>query len=240
VIEVTRAQLPPLQARQLNAAFRLATLMGQPPENYDRSLLACHQPLKLMTLLPTGDGRALLKRRPDVRAAERRLAAATAGIGVATSELYPDIQLTGSVGSTGVGSNFLSPVTNRFYIGPQISWNLHRNAIRNRIEAAKAGSRVSLAQFDSTVLTALRETETALDAYAKALDQLQSLENAQDEARVVRDRTDELRRGGKVGGLVALDAERTWLAAEVNVASAQAQVNSDQIAAFLALGGGWQ
>jgi NodT family efflux transporter outer membrane factor (OMF) lipoprotein len=240
VIEVARSQLPPLKARQLNAAFRLATLMGQPPENYDRSMLACHQPLKLTTLLPTGDGRALLKRRPDVQAAERRLASATAGIGVATAELYPDIRLSGSVGSTGIGSNFLSPLTNRFFIGPEISWNLHRNAIRDRIEAAKAESRASLAHFDSTVLTALRETETSLDTYAKALDQLQSLDRARDEAHVVRDRTDELWRGGRVGGLVALDAERSWLAAEVGVASAQAQVNSDQIAAFLALGGGWQ
>jgi NodT family efflux transporter outer membrane factor (OMF) lipoprotein len=240
VIEGSRSQLPTLQARQLNAAFRLATLTGQPPEDYDRSWLACHQPLQLSTLLPTGDGRALLKRRPDVRAAERQLAAATAGIGVATAELYPDIKLTGSVGSTGVGSNFLSPLTNRFYVGPEISWNLHRDAIRDRIDAATAQSRASLAKFDSTVLSALRETETALDAYAKSLDQLQRLENARDKARVVSDKTNELWRGGRVGGIVALDAEKSWVAADAAVASAQAQVNTEQISAFLALGGGWQ
>jgi outer membrane protein TolC len=117
---------------------------------------------------------------------------------------------------------------------------LHRDAIRDRIDAATAQSRASLAKFDSTVLNALRETETSLDAYAKSLDQLQRLESARDQARVVSNKTNELWRGGRVGGIVALDAEKTLVAADAAVASAQAQVNTDQISAFLALGGGWQ
>jgi NodT family efflux transporter outer membrane factor (OMF) lipoprotein len=238
-IETSRAQLAPLRARQLNAAFRLATLMGQPPESYDRSLLACHTPLKLDTLMPTGDGQALLKRRPDVREAERRLAASTAEIGVTTAELYPDIRIVATIGSTGAASSFLTPLTNRFGVGPAVTWDLHRSAVRDRISAAEAQSRVSLANFDSTVLTALRETETSLDNYAAALDQLQRLEAARDEARDVAQRTEELRAGGKVGGLVALDAQRSWIATEVAVAATQAEVNSDQISAFMALGGGW-
>ncbi|MGN6124359.1 MAG: efflux transporter outer membrane subunit, partial [Sphingomonas oligoaromativorans] len=125
-IEANRAQIAPLTARQQNAAFRLATLLGKPPAEYDRGLLACHEPLKLRAPLPTGDGQALLKRRPDVRASERRLAASTARIGVATAALYPDIKLGASLGSTGAGADFLSPLTNRFGLGPMISWNLHR------------------------------------------------------------------------------------------------------------------
>ena len=239
-IENSRAQLAPLQARKLNAAFRLATLMGQPPEQYDKSLLACHTPLELKTLIPAGDGRTMLSRRPDVRAAERQLAAATAQIGVQTAALYPDIKIGASIGSTGAAASFFTPLTNRFAVGPMVSWDLHRNAIRDRIEAARAQSRVSLAHFDSTVLSALRETETSLDNYAAALDRLQRLESARDAARSVNDRTSELWRGGKVGGLEALDAQRTWLAAESAVAVAQADVNNDQISTFLALGGGWQ
>ncbi|MCG5074715.1 efflux transporter outer membrane subunit [Paraburkholderia tagetis] len=239
-IESSRAQLAPLQARKLNAAFRLATLMGKPPEQYDPSLLACHTPLALTTLIPSGDGRAMLSRRPDVRAAERQLAAATAQIGVQTAALYPDIKIGASIGSTGGAASFFTPLTNRFAVGPMVSWDLHRDAIRDRIEAARAGSRVSLAHFDSTVLTALRETETSLDNYAAALDRLQRLESARDAARSVNDRTDQLWRGGKVGGLEALDAQRTWLAAENAVAAAQADVNNNQISTFLALGGGWQ
>jgi NodT family efflux transporter outer membrane factor (OMF) lipoprotein len=239
-IENSRALLAPLQARKLNAAFRLATLMGQPPSQYDKSLLACHTPLELKTLLPTGDGRALLARRPDVRAAERHLAAATAEIGVQTAALYPDIKLGASIGSTGAAASFFTPLTNRFAVGPMVSWDLHRSAIRDRIAASQAQSRASLAHFDGTVLAALQETETSLDNYAAALDRLQRLESAQDAARTVNDRTEQLWRGGRVGGLEALDAERTLLAAENAVATAQADVNNDQIATFLALGGGWQ
>lgn len=240
LVEGSRAQIAPLEARRLNAAFRLATLMGQPPENYDRSLLACHTPLHLSSPLPTGDGRALLKRRPDVRAAERHLAAATARIGVETAALYPDIRLGASIGSTGAAASFLTPLTNRFAIGPMVTWDLHRSAIRDRIEAAQADSRASLAYFDGTVLTALRETETSLETYGGALDRLQRLEASRDAAHTVQDQTDRLWRGGKISGLTALDAERTWLAAESAVASAQADVNNDQIGTFLALGGGWQ
>jgi NodT family efflux transporter outer membrane factor (OMF) lipoprotein len=239
-IDSSRSQIAPLKAVQLNAAFRLATLMGQPPANYDRSLLACHTPLKLNMLIPTGDGQALLKRRPDVRAAERRLAASTAQIGVATAALYPDVKLGASIGSTGAITSFFSPLTNRFSVGPMITWDLHRSAIRDRISAAEAQSRESLANFDGTVLTALRETESSLDTYAAGLDRLQRLEDARNEARMVYERTNELRRGGKVSGLVALDAERTYVASEMTVATAQADVNSEQIATFLALGGGWQ
>jgi NodT family efflux transporter outer membrane factor (OMF) lipoprotein len=239
-IEGSRSQLAPLQARQLNAAFRLATLMGKPPEQYDRSLLACHTSLTLQVLLPTGDGRALLQRRPDVRAAERWLAASTADVGVATAALYPDIMLGATIGSTGAASSAFGPLTNRFAVGPLVSWDLHRSAVRDRISAAQAQARASLANFDSTVLVALRETETSLDTYAGALNQLQRLKAARDQAMVVNKSTSELRRGGKVGGLVALDAERTWVNSEAAVASAEAEVNGDQINTFLALGGGWQ
>ncbi len=239
-IEVNRSLLAPLRARQQNAAFRLATLMGLPPGQYDRSLLACHTPLKLRTPLPTGDGQALLKRRPDVRAAERRLAAASAEIGVVTAELYPDIRLGASIGSTGALTNAFSPLTNRFAIGPQITWDLHRSAIRDRIAAAQAHDRASLAYFDGVVLTALRETEASLDTYAATLDRLDHLEAARDEALRVSQRTEQLRRGGKVGGLVALDAQRAWVIAEIAVSVTQEDVNNNQITAFLALGGGWR
>ncbi|CAM2159244.1 TolC family protein (plasmid) [Pararobbsia alpina] len=239
-VDSNRALLAPLHARQRNAAFRLATLQGQPPEDYDKTLLDCHKPLTLSTLIPTGDGRALLARRPDVRAAERQLAAATAEIGVATADLYPDVKLGASVGSTGAAASAFGPLTNRFAVGPLVSWDLHRTAIRDRISAAQAQARASLARFDGTVLTALRETESSLNDYAAALDRLQSLETARDEAKVVNDRTHVLREGGKVGGLVALDAQRTWVTSELAVATAEQGVNNDQIATFLALGGGWE
>jgi NodT family efflux transporter outer membrane factor (OMF) lipoprotein len=238
-IEGSLAQIAPLEARQRNAAFRLATLMGMPPRQFDPAWLSCAEPLQLRQPIPTGDGEALLKRRPDIRAAERRLAAATARIGVATAALYPDIKLGATVGSTGAAVDFLSPLANRFGFGPSISWDLNRSAVRDRIAAFEANSRASLASFDGTVLTALRETETSLDTYAASLDRLERLRAAEKQAAYVLARTRELRKGGRIGGLAALDAERSWVAASTAVAAAEAEVNANQITVFLALGGGW-
>jgi outer membrane protein TolC len=182
----------------------------------------------------------MLRRRPDVRAAERRLAAATARIGVATAALYPDIKFGASIGSTGHTSDFLTGLTNRFSIGPTITWNLDQRPIRARIAEAEAATRANLAAFDGVVLTALRETETSLNTYQASLARLERLQASRDEASSVATQTQELLRGGKFGGLIALDAERTWIAAEGAVAAAQDGINADQLTVFLALGGGWQ
>lgn len=239
LLSATRARLPALDARRRNAAYRISTLLGQPPALFDRNWLNCHLPLQLRRLLPVGDGAALLKRRPDVRAAERRLAGAVARIGVATADLYPDIKLGASIGSTGAGADFLSPLTNRFGVGPAISWNLHRSAVRANIEQSEAFSRGSLAAFDGTVLAALREVETALNNYAADLGRFDELKAARDNALRVSTHIDSLRRGGRIGGLAALDAERAAVAAEQAVTDIETTVNADQIAIFLALGGGW-
>jgi NodT family efflux transporter outer membrane factor (OMF) lipoprotein len=238
-IESSEALSAPLAARQRNAAFRLATLMGLPPRNFDPAWLSCVAPLQLKHPIPTGDGEALLRRRPDVRAAERRLAAATARIGIATAALYPDIRFGASVGSTGAAVDALSALTNRFGIGPVISWDLHRSAVRDRIAASQAGAKASLASFDGTVLAALRETETSLDTYAAALDRLDRLRQSEKQAAAVLASTQELRKGGRVGGLVALEAEHSWIVALAATASAEADINADQITVFQALGGGW-
>ena len=238
-LATVRSRLPQVVAAQRNSAYRLATLMGQPPARFDPTLLTCHTPLTLRAPLPVGDGQALLRRRPDVRAAERRVAAATARIGVATAALYPDIRFGASIGSTGAAADLLSPLTNRFGLGPMISWDLHRSAVRAKIAAAQASTKASLAAFDGTVLAALRETESAIETYGADLDELSRLEQALDAAQTVERRIAELRKGGKIGGLAALDAERENIAAEQAVASNQAQINRDQIALFLSLGGGW-
>lgn len=239
LIAATRARLPGMEAAQRNAAFRIATLMGRPPSEYDRSVLGCSKPLVLRQLLPVGDGQALLRRRPDVRAAERHLAAATARIGVETAALYPDIKLGASIGSTGKASDLFSALTNRFGVGPLISWNLQRSTVRARITQKEAQASANLAAFDGTVLNALREVETALNSYTADLQFLGELEAARDNAVRVADRTATLRHGGKLGGLAALDAQRTRILAEQAVSAAQSDINHDQIAVFLALGGGW-
>jgi len=234
-----QSRLPLLQAAQRNAAYRLSTLLGQPPAAYDHGWLSCHEPLRLQQPIPMGDGASLLRRRPDVRAAERHLAAATAEIGVATAELYPDVRLGASIGSTGTTASAFSAVTNRFAAGPMISWNLNQGATRARIAGARAQARASLAAFDGTVLNALLETQTALNSYGAALNQLNNLAATSGNAAQVAADVAAMHQGGRVDALTALASRQKLAAANLAVADAEADVTNSQITVFLALGGGW-
>ncbi|MFY9477067.1 MAG: TolC family protein [Aquabacterium sp.] len=227
-LEQLQATLPPLQAQRQAELFQLATLMGTPP--------------RITSVLPVGDGTALLKRRPDVRQAERELAAATAHIGVATADLYPKITLGLSAGSAGPLSDFGRKDTTSWSLGPLISWSIpDTGAVQARIEQAEASTRGALAHFNGTVLTALRETETALDAYAHELDRRAALQAARDAAATVADQARRLYQGGKTGYLDSLDAERSLAASEAALAGSQAQLADEQIKLFMALGGGgWE
>jgi len=237
-----RATIPPLRAQRDAALFRLALLTGRAPADLPPEVGQRAATLRLDRPLPVGDGRALLARRPDVREAERKLAAETARIGVATAELYPRISLGGSIGSTGnsVGDMFgAGPL--RWLVGPLLSWafpNLEGG--RARVAQAQASTKAALASFDGAVLRALQETETALSAYAHALERQQALREASDQARIAAGISRAQLREGRADFLVVLDAERTLAGAEADLAQADAQVAETQIDLFRALGGGWQ
>jgi outer membrane protein, multidrug efflux system len=239
-VDQVLATVPLLLARQQNALYRLASLTGRPPEEADRTLLACDTPPRLDRPLPVGDGAALLRRRPDIRAAERRLAASTAQIGVATAALYPDVRLGASIGSTGATQDFLSSLTNRYGIGPSISWQLNQSVPRARIAQARGEQKAELARFDGIVLSALRETESALTFYRFDLTRLRNLQQARDRAADVARDAGALQAAGRIGALAVLDVQRTLAIAEENLAAAQTRISMDQVAVFLALGGGWQ
>jgi multidrug efflux system outer membrane protein len=244
-IEQFRANIPALEARRRNALFRLATLAGKPPEAFEgvageANLEQCVIAPPLRQPIPVGDGAALLRRRPDVRAAERELAAATAEIGVATAALYPQVTLGASVGSTGVVGDFLTRPTNRYLIGPGVTWEVNHSAARARIAAAKASAQARLARFDGVVLGALREVESALNVYAHDLERQKSLAAARDQAASALADARQLQLAGRSGSLATLDAERTLASAQSALAALRAQVAQDQVALFLALGGGWE
>lgn len=181
-----------------------------------------------------------LQRHPDVRQAERKLASATARIGVATAELYPDIRLGASLGAAGLLEDFGTPMTQQWSIGPLISWTLPSSGTHARIHAAEAGADAALAEFDHTVLQALRETQTALDRYAQDLRRLQSLRVAQEQAALAAEQNRRLYQGGRTPYLSSLDADRSLASSDATLAAAEAQVSRDQIHLFLVLGGGWQ
>ncbi|WP_085808513.1 efflux transporter outer membrane subunit [Sphingomonas sp. TZW2008] len=235
-----RADVPTLAAERQAALFRLATLTGRTPQDLPPVAAQRTQTLRLDQPIPVGDGAALLARRPDVRAAERRLAAATARIGVATADLYPRITLGGSIGqtSTGLGNLFGAGPLN-WLLGPLLSWNVNQGRARAQIAGAEADTQAALATFDGAVLTALEETETALSNYKQAIERRSALTQARSAAERAARITRAERREGQIDSLSQLDAERTFADTEAALALADAQIARAQIDVFRALGGGW-
>ena len=235
------AAVAPLEAERDAALLRLATLTGRAPRDLPAVVAAQTRPLHLDQPIPVGDGRALIARRPDVCAAEQRLAADTARIGVATADLYPRISLGGSVGSTSASlSDAFGASAFRWLAGPMISWNFPNiQATRARIAGARADAKADLASFDGTVLTALQETETALSAYGHEIERHQALLAARDEAQRAATASLDRQREGTIDFLAVLDAQRTLADAQADLAASDARLAFAQVDLFRALGGGW-
>jgi outer membrane protein TolC len=183
-----------------------------------------------------------LRRRPDIRRAERELAAQTARIGVATAELYPKFHLNGSIGLESLAIEDLPEWSSRiFSIGPSATWNLfNAGAVRGNIEVQKARRDQALLQYRATVLSALEEVENALVAYARQKDRLNALTQAMAAAHkadlVARDRY----KAGLVDFSNVLDAQRSLLAFDDEQAQSAGAVTADLIRLYKALGGGWE
>jgi len=240
--EQQRASLSPLQAERDGALFRLAALTGRAPAALSPAAGARRTTLRLDRPIPVGDGMQLLARRPDIREAERRLAASTARIGVATADLYPRVTLGGEVGATGPSlGNLFAGGPFRWLLGSLINWSFtDQETVRARIRAAEASSAADLARFDGAVLTALRETETALSVYRNEIDRRTALTAARDAAARAAELERLRLREGRSDSLAVLDAERTLATAEAALADSDARLVSNQIDLFRALGGGWQ
>lgn len=234
-----QALLPSYRAAARASLYRLAALTGKVPADYPREAEACRAVPQLKSALPVGDGAALLKRRPDIRAAERELAGATARIGVATADLYPSIGIGLSGGSTGFLKDLGLPAANRWSIGGLLHWTIPNAGSRARVRGADAAADAALARFDGTVLGALRETETALAAYAEEHDRHLALEDALKAARTIADQNRRLREAGRAAVVVDLGGQQGVIGAEAAVLNSQHEIANDQITLFLALGGGW-
>jgi NodT family efflux transporter outer membrane factor (OMF) lipoprotein len=240
-LDQLRANLPPLMAQQRTALYRLAVLTGEVPSQFPAEVAQCATPPRVTAAIPVGDGAAMLRRRPDVRQAERMLASATARIGVATAELYPNITLGASFGGVGFMNQFGDANTWKFSIGPLIQWSLPAtSSARSHIAQAEANTAGSLAKFDSVVLNALRETESALTIYARELDRNAALRAARDQSALASRQAAKLYQFGRTDFLSVLDADRTLASAESALAASDAQLAADQVQLFLALGGGWE
>ncbi|WP_285318673.1 efflux transporter outer membrane subunit [Stenotrophomonas maltophilia group sp. Smal35] len=234
------AGIPHLLAERQAALFELAALMGRLPADYPREAEACPQPPELEQALPVGDGWRLLQRRPDIRAAERSLAAATAMIGAETAGLYPQITLGASSGVAGTPAHLLSADGFGASIGPVLSWHWpNRRVAKARIAAASANADTTLASFDGVVLQALRQTETALSACTQELERERSLAQARGDAARAAGQAQQLYRFGRIDFLDVLSAQAALADAESALATSRAQRIDRQMDLFLSLGGGW-
>lgn len=250
-LAATEAGIPPLVTAERAARHRLAVLLGLQPGTLEASvdLTAASEPdteplesAQTVTAVAIGDPADLLRRRPDIRAAERRLAAATARVGVAAADLFPRLSLAGFVGFiTGDVDELGETVSEAWSLTPSLSWAaFDLGSVRARLHAAEAGADVALAAYEQTVLLALEETENSLVAYTQSLDRLNALLRQTAASRRAAELARIRYREGASDFLRLLDAERTVLEAEDAVAVAQTDVNTAVVAIYKALGGGWE
>ncbi|WP_433885825.1 efflux transporter outer membrane subunit [Pseudomonas vranovensis] len=234
-----RAELPRYQAAREAGLYTLSMLLAKPLNQLPAGTGDCAELPHIAQVLPVGDGAALLKRRPDIRQAERSLAAATATIGVATGQLYPDISIGAQVGTIGILENLGKPATNRWGFGPLLTWSVPTNGSRARIREAQASTQAALAHFDGVVLNAIRETQTSLAQYSALLERRDALADAERSAQLAADQTHRFYQAGRESFLADLQATRTYTEMRAQLAAANTQVAMGQIGLFLALGGGW-
>jgi multidrug efflux system outer membrane protein len=245
LFDSTEATLPALQAAVERDAFRLATLTAQSPRVV-LDLLATSQPLPSLPVtdlgaLPLGTPEMLLRRRPDLVAAERQLASATANIGVATADLFPRVSLTGLLG---FASNRVADLGKsdslQYSAGAGLTWPLlDFGRVRSRIAQNEARAGQALASYEQTVATALEETEGALSQFTRAAQQADRLasstRNAEEATRLSRLRFN----AGSVDLLIVLDAERQALSARDALVQAQVGQATALVSVYRSLGGGW-
>jgi len=241
-LERSRSQIPTLQTGLAAAKNRLAVLLGENPGVLNDELQGM-KPIPVPPLsVAVGVPAETLRHRPDIRRAERNLAAKTARIGVATADLYPKFRLFGSIGLESLDNeDFLAWSNRTWRIGPSASWNVFdAGAIRQNIEVQTARQEQALIQYESTVLRALEEVEDVLVAYAKVQRRREYLVSATEAAR----QADLLARDQFNAGLVdfsnVLITQLALLSLEDDLAQSEGAVTSSLVRLYKALGGGWK
>ena len=239
--QTTLASIPSLQASIATTSYRLSVLTGRQPMALSAGLTAQAPQPALPPLNTIGTPEQLLRRRPDVRAAERSLAGATARVGVAVGDLFPKVTLTGDVGYFAPTFGEFGTSEARFFsFGPSISWAaFDLGRVRARIGSAKALTDAALAAYEGAVLGALEDTEGALISYGRSQtrrDALQVAAAASDKAAELAQKRFE---GGLIDFLEVLDAERTALSAELLLSQSRTDSATSLIAVYKALGAGW-
>jgi NodT family efflux transporter outer membrane factor (OMF) lipoprotein len=240
-LENTRSQIPVLRVGLEASKNRVAVLIGKQPGTVHEKLAPCGKipvtPLSVAAGVPA----ETLRHRPDIRRAERRIAAQNARIGVAEANLYPRFQLNGSIGLESFSSATLfNSGSHTWRFGPSIFWNLFdAGTIRRSIDVQTALQDQAVIQYESTVLNALEEVENALAAFAEEQFRRESLINAVDAARQASHLSQDRFTAGLVDFSSVLDSQRSLLSFQDQLAQTEGEVIFNLIRLYKALGGGW-
>ncbi|MCX5906029.1 MAG: efflux transporter outer membrane subunit [Deltaproteobacteria bacterium] len=240
-LENTRSQIPTLRTGSEQGMNRIAVLLGEQPgtvhTDLERYIPIPVIPLKVAVGVPAD----VLRRRPDVRRAERELAAQTARIGVATADLYPKFKLSGSIGLEAFSSgNLVSSDSRTLSGGPSVTWRIFdAGAIRQNIEVQSALQEQYLIAYEAALLSALKEVENAIVAYAEEQNRRQSLIETTRAAQRAGDLAQHKYQAGLADFNNVLDAQRSLLSFQDQLAQSDGTVTSNLVRLYKALGGGW-
>src|SRR5690348_2816946 len=238
----TRSQIPLLEQDIQRSMHRLSILIGKEPAELE-SQLATSAPIPSATpTIPVGLPSELLRRRPDIRQAEREVAAATARVGVATADLFPRFFLTGAAGLQSLNaSDFFSGGSRFWSVGPSMKWPIFTaGRIRQNIKVQNARQEQSLIRFEQTVLTSLEEVENALVACGKEEEHHQALGQSEAANRRAVELAVERYRSGLVDFLNVLETQRSLLAVQDDLARSERTTDQNLVRLYKALGGGWE
>lgn len=241
-LAVTQSQVPVLMTGRDQAVHRIGVLLGREPGALIRDFETVREIPDAPAAVPVGLPADLLRRRPDVRQAERDLAGATARIGVATADLFPRMTLTGALGQRSEDLSRLFESGSTFWaLSPSVSWPIFEGGrIKANIRVAEAREAQALAQYQQSVLGALEEVENALVAFGNERDRWQALQSAVQESRLAVDLANERYSQGVVDFLSVLDSQRRLYVVEDELVQSDRAVTVNLIAIYKALGGGWE
>jgi outer membrane protein, multidrug efflux system len=238
----TESRIPSLESAEKQAVHRLGVLLGMEPGALGTELSGSAPIPVGPPEVPAGLPSDLLRRRPDIRRAERELASSTARIGVATSDLFPKFYLTGLVGQQSADLADVTLGSSRYWsIGPSVAWPLFAGGrIRANIALRNAQQDAFLARYEKTILTALEDVENALVAYDKEQETRRSLVKVMEANRKAFDMASELYVRGLVDFLNVVVNQRALNLSEDALAQSTQRVSANLVALFKALGGGWE
>ncbi|MDP3182300.1 MAG: efflux transporter outer membrane subunit [Desulfobaccales bacterium] len=241
-VATTEAQIPVLESSARAAIYSLGVLLGREPAALEKDLIREAPIPPTPPEIPVGLPSDLLRRRPDIRRAEAQLHAATARIGVATADLFPKFNLAGSFGFSAGDLARVGGLSSKFWSwGPTVTWPIFAGGrIYWNIKVQDALQEQALLTYEKTVLTALKDVETALVAYAKEQEHRKSLFEAVTNNRKAVDLATKLYLVGKTDFLNVLTAQRSLYTSEDALVQSTRAVDTNLVALYKALGGGWE